>query len=436
MTPKKYVLDTSALIFDPTAYHQFPNSEVIIPVAVLNELDNLKKEPGEVGRNARVCIRLLDEISDLGDISIGVVLDDIVVKVDATYYDPNNIAHTGFGNSHYGDTQILICAHNHWAKHPEHDVTLVSNDINLRVKAKARGIISITHEEKRSSLSELYSGIQVVRNETTGLELQQHGFIDPKTHGLDLFPNECVLFENDDGDGIAMGRRIADNKLRLIKKSYPWGLASRNKEQTFAIDLIMDRDVDLVTVVGRAGGGKTICVLAAALELVIGRKEYEKLVIYRPIQSVGNEIGYLPGSIEEKLSPYYQAIMDNFEILFNNKTGADWKRDFDMFQRKGRIELAAMPYVRGRSISNAIILIDEAQNLTREEIKTLLTRAGEGTKIILNGDIDQIDRNALDASSNGLVYAIEKFKHSELAGHITFVRGERSRLATEASNIL
>lgn len=433
-----YVLDTSALIFDPTAYYQFSGNQVVIPIAVLNELDNLKKEPGEVGKNARVCIRLLDEASDKGDISKGVVLDDVTLRVDAEYYDLTEFA--GFGNPSYGDTQILLCAYHHWKDDPAHDVVLVSQDINLRVKAKSRGILATALEEKKFSLSELYSGIQVIENETIGLDLQQAGMIDPDEHGLNLLPNECVLFQNEVGDGIAMGRQIAPNKLKLIKKFYPWGLSSRNIEQSFAIDLIMDRKIDLVTVVGRAGSGKSLCILAAALELVLSKRDYDKLVIYRPIQSVGNEIGFLPGTIDEKLAPYYQAIMDNIEILFSakydSKNNTDWKRDFEMFQRKGKIELAPMPYIRGRSISNAIILIDEAQNLNKEEIKTILTRAGEGTKIIMNGDLDQIDRNMLDATSNGLVYAVEKFKHSEIAGHITFIHGERSRLATLASNIL
>lgn len=436
---KKYILDTSVLVFDPSVYHQFVDSDVVIPVVALNELDNLKKEPGGAGRNARVCIRLLDELIADKDIGIGILLDDdIKLQIDAAYYDSSDPTFAGFGNPTYGDTQILLCAYSHWLAHPDHDVVLVSNDINLRVKAKARGIGAIAHDDKKVSMGELYSGVQVVQDEALGLELQRRSVLDPEEHSLNLLPNECVLFENEDGDGIAMGRKVSSNKLKLIKKFYPWGLASRNKEQSFAIDLILDRDIDLVTIVGKAGGGKSLVILAAALELVIGRKEYEKLIIYRPIQSVGNEIGFLPGTTEEKLAPYYQAIMDNFEILFSNKSGggSDWKKDFEMFQRKGRIELAPMPYIRGRSIHNAIIFVDEAQQLTREEMKTILTRAGEGSKIILDGDIEQIDAPDLDATSNGLVYAIEKFKYSELAGHITFVHGERSRLATLAAEIL
>jgi PhoH-like ATPase len=248
--------------------------------------------------------------------------------------------------------------------------------------------------------------------------------------------HECVLFESPNGDGISMGRKVSNNKLKLIRKIYPWGVSSRNKEQSFAMDLIMDKGIDLVTLVGKAGTGKSLILLATAIELVISRKEYDKFIIYRPIQSVGNDIGYLPGTMEEKLAPWFQAIMDNFELLFGNKVGADWKRDLEMFQKKGKIEMEAITYIRGRSIPNAIILVDECQNLSKEDVKTILTRAGEGTKIILTGDIEQIDNSSLDATNNGLIHVIEKFKDSEMAGHITFTQGERSRLASKAAEIL
>jgi PhoH-like ATPase len=432
---KIYILDTSALIYDPCAWKQFPNCDVIIPIAVLNELDKLKKQSGEAGRNARVCIRLLDETSEKLDISTGITLDnDVLLKIDATYRDLSGSS--GLGDPTYVDTQILACAIDTWSAHPEHDVTLVSNDINLRVKAKSRNIDAISHEGDRYSLSDLYSGTRVIVHEEAGIELIKNGVIDPQTYGFNLHAHECVLFEGPDGDGIAMGRKTDDDKIKLIRKSYPWNISSRNKEQAFAIDLIMDKKVDLVTLIGRAGTGKSLVVLASALELVISRKEYDKFIIYRPIQPVGNDIGYLPGTMEEKLAPWFQAIMDNFELLFGNKVGFDWKRDLEMFQKKGKIEMEAITYIRGRSIPNAIILIDECQNLSKEEVKTILTRAGDGTKIILTGDIEQIDNSLLDATSNGLTHVIERFKDSDLAGHVTFTQGERSKLASTAAEIL
>lgn len=431
---KIYIFDTSVLISDPMAWKNYPNSECILPITVLNELDNLKKGSTEAARHARVAIRLLDEICDRGDISTGILLDnDIMLRVNVNFISLDNSIYSTFGDPTYGDTKILACAYAHWQSN--HDTILVSNDINLRVKAKARGIDAIAHEGSRESF-DLYSGAQVVIDEDAGLDLQKNSTIDPRMYGLKLNSNECILFQSANGDGIAMGRRIAPDKLKVIKKVYPWNVSARNKEQTYAIDLIMDPAIDLITLIGRAGTGKSLVVLATALELVLNRREYEKLVIYRPIQAVGNDIGYLPGELSEKLAPWFQAIMDNLEVLFSSKNGGDWRRELEMYQKKGRIEMNAITYIRGRSIPNAIILVDECQNLTKDEVKTILTRAGEGTKIILTGDIDQIDNSRLDATDNGLTYIIEKFKDSELAGHITFIQGERSRLATLASEIL
>lgn len=293
---KTYILDTSTLVQDPGAYKHFLHSDVIIPIIVLSELDKLKKQLNEAGKNARVAARILDEVSNLGDISTGILLNnDILLKIDASYYDLSQPNFSGFGDPNYGDTQILACLYVNWKEHPTNDVTLVSNDINLRIRAKSRGIDAQSHEDVKHSLSELYTGIRTIVNEEAGYELQQSNHIDPNVFGFNLNPNECVLFQNEQGDGIAMGRKVAPNKVKLLKKHFPWGIHSRNKEQSFAIDLIMDRNIDLVTLIGKAGTGKSLVVLAAALELVLSRKEYDKFVIYRPIQPVGNDIGYLPG---------------------------------------------------------------------------------------------------------------------------------------------
>jgi len=437
---KIFVLDTSALIFDPNVFKKFPNSDVVIPIAVLNELDNLKKLPNEAGKNARVAIRLLDEVCNQGDISTGVLVEnDILLRIDATYIDLTKAPYTGLGEPTYGDTQILACLQSNWHDHPEHDVVLVSNDINLRVKAKSRGIEAEAYEGERTALNDLYSGNQTIRHEDAGEDLLQAGFIDPKNYNLQLCLHECVTFQTNDGDDIAIGRKVSHNKVKIIRKSFPWNISSRNSEQSFLIDLIMDNNIDLVTAIGQAGTGKSLLSLATAMELVMNKRQFEKLIIYRPIQPVGNDIGYLPGTMAEKLAPWFQAIMDNFEFLLSNNKGNnnnEWKKDLEMLQRKGKIEMEAITYIRGRSIPNAIILVDEAQNLTSNEVKTILTRAGEGTKIILTGDIEQIDSRDLDASDNGLTYIIEKFKNSELAGHITLTKGERSRLASEAARIL
>lgn len=357
---KTYILDTSVLIDDPGAYKHFADSEVIIPIIVINELDKKKLQPGEAGRNARVCCRLLDTISEAGNTTNGILIDNnILVKIDSTYYNLDEDCYKGFGNPDYPDTQILASAYHNNMVLGEGVVTFVSNDVNLRIKARTRGIKAISHDSAKCLLSDIYAGIQTIKNETVGLDLQKRGVIDPAECELDMFPNECAYFTGDNGDGIALARKVAKDKLKTIKKTYPWNLSSRNKEQTFAIDLIMDKNIDLVTLIGRAGTGKSLVVLATALELVINRKEYEKFVIYRPIQSVGNDIGFLPGTLEEKLAPWFHAIMDNFETLFQSKNGGDWRRELEMYQKRGKIEMEAITYIRGRSIPNAIILLDE-----------------------------------------------------------------------------
>jgi PhoH-like ATPase len=434
MSRKIYILDTSTLIFDPSAWKHFANSDCILPIVILQELDKLKKQAGEVGKNARVCIKLLDEISDLGDINTGILLDhDILLRIDTIYPDLTN---GNYGEPSYADTHILACAHRTYLENLDKEVYLVSNDINLRVKAKARGLNAISHNGDKPSFNEMYSGIQVVKDEKLGIKLQEENFIDPNLLGLKLYSQECVLFQNEVGDTISMGRKVSSDRIKIVKKYFPWGLSARSPEQHFAIDLIMDKNIDLITLLGCSGTGKSLIAIAAALELVIAKKEYERVIIYRPIQVVGNSLGYLKGTLPEKLEPHFSAIMDNFEFLLSNKAGNEWRRDLEMFQRKGRVALDAIAYIRGRSIPNSIILLDEAQNLSGEEIKTILTRAGEHTKVIITGDIEQIDRNDLDAANNGLTNIIERFKEYDLAGHMTLTRGERSRLATLASHIL
>ena len=434
---KTYVLDTSTLISDPSAFKFFKDSDVVIPAVVFNELDNVKKQPGEAGRNARVCIKLFDELTQDKDISQGIEIENnIKIIIDSQYYSDEKLANTGFGDPKYGDTQILMCAYEWWHTCYNQNVILVTNDINLRLKARARGVEAIAYEGENLKFNDLYSGLCISDDLDVAEDLQNYGMIDPRIYGIDLFPNQSIVFINENNEVVSTGRKIGTDKLKLTKKNNPWGLSSRNVEQSLAIDLIMDRRIDLVTLVGSAGTGKTLVTLASALELVYNKREYNKLVIYRPFQAVSNDIGYIPGTIQEKLAPWFQAIMDNFETLLSFKNGDSWKRELEMLQKKGLVEMEAITFIRGRSIPNSIILIDEAQNLSKEDMKTILTRAGEGTKIILTGDIEQIDNSDLDATNNGLTYVIEQFKESELAGHITLTKGERSRLASKAAEIM
>ena len=435
---KTYILDTSALITNPFIYKTFQHSDIIIPIIVINELDRKKTSFNEAGKNARVCIRGLDEISNLGDISTGILLDnDILIKIDTTFRDTKSDLYKDLGDSGSADTAILACANSYYLMDPNSDVTLVSNDLNLRIRARSKGIDAVGYEEDKRSFDDLYSGAISVVNPDLGEKLLSNGYLSiDDCEGFSLFPNECISFLDENNSIISIGRKVSEDKIKLLKKTYPWNISSRNKEQSFAIDMIMDKNIDLVTLVGFAGTGKTIIAMAAALELVINKKDYNKLVIYRPVIAVDEGIGWLPGTLEEKMQPWMQPIIDNLEVILEPGMGDKWKVNLDLFKRKGILEFDAISYIRGRSITNAIILVDEIQNLSTQQVKTILTRAGDGTKIILTGDIEQIDNKSLDAMNNGLAYVVEKFKKSDLSGHITFTEGERSRLATYAAKVM
>lgn len=431
---KIFVMDTSVLVYDPNSFTSFIGNDVVIPITVLDELDKVKKLSNQEGRNARVAIRSLDAISNTGEICTGIKLDnDISIRIDATAYG-------AVGNDPtYGDNKILACASLLKTNNPNHAVILVSKDINLRTRAKSFGLIAQDYHKDRVQVNDMYEGYRTFQNEDAGLTLFDSGVVLVSDYKelADMRPNEFVLFSGEDGKGIAAGRRIKD-QIKLVQDRHPWGLELRNKEQLFAADLLLDPNIPLITLMGKAGTGKSLISLACGLELTLEKRLTSKMVIYRPIQPMGKDIGYTPGTVQEKLEPWMGAITDGFEFLLegNSKSRDGWKHKMHQFVDEGRIQMEALTYIRGRSIPNSFILVDESQNLSREEVKTILTRAGLNTKIVLTGDISQIDNTYLDATNNGLSYVVEKFKDSELAGHITFVKGERSPLATEASNIL
>lgn len=427
---KIYILDTSVFIHDPTAIVEFKNSDVIIPITVLDELDKLKKGTGTVAKNARMFIRALDEYSNKGPIHSGIKLNhNIMLKIDVS-------AQGSLGSDpKYGDNRILATAKAIKTKNKKAQVILVSRDINLRTRARGNGMLAQDYEKDKVESLELYSGFRTVINEAAGALLRDTGSIQNGQFGIDLLPNECIAFEDKSGAGICIGRCIGD-KIKLVQNQTAWGVGSRSKEQAFALNMLLDPNLPLVTLIGKAGSGKTLVSIASALESVLEKKKFDKVIIFRPTEAVSKDLGYLPGSLEEKLAPWMGAVMDSMEKLFSNKAKSNWKISYDMYREKGLIQLEAISYIRGRSIPNTFIIIDEMQNLSSADAKSLLTRAGEGTKIVCIGDIEQIDSPHLDASNNGLTYVVEKFKNSELAGHITFTRGERSALATEAADIL
>ena len=318
-------------------------------------------------------------------------------------------------------------------------VVLVSRDINMRVIADAVGLVSEDFQNNQvvDTSENIFDGCATVLVDDQIIDrFYERQSVYLEDHGL--FPNQYVmLVSNANEKKTALGRFI--NKAMPIrqllsnKKSKVWGITPRNKEQSFLIDALMDPSIEIVTAIGKAGSGKTICAIAAGLEQTIDemKQQYTRIIVSRPVQPLGKDIGFLPGTMEEKMSPWLMPIQDNLQFLMGND-----KITLDIYMQKGTIEIEALTYIRGRSISNAFIIIDEAQNLTTHELKTIITRVGEGTKIVLTGDVEQIDNVYIDATSNGLTHAVEKFKKFELASHITLHKGERSKVATFAAQNL
>jgi PhoH-like ATPase len=429
---KIFVLDTSVLVYDSESYLSFNGNDVVISITTLDELDRVKKFANESGKNARAAIRNLDAISDLGEIHSGIKIDnDIVLKIDTSLYG-------SIGDPAYGDNKILACASKIKEQDQNIPVILVSKDINLRTRAKSFGLIAQDYEKDKIIASDIYDGFRIINNEDAGGELITKGFIPVKDYCLDDFlPNECVLFIDNHDKGIISGKRVGD-EIRVIKDQFPWGLKLRNKEQLFAADLILDTKIPLVSIIGIAGSGKTLITMACALDLVINKKLYDRIIIYRPLVSVGAEIGFLPGSAEEKLSPWFGQIDDAFSFLCSDKSAKqdNWKNKLFQYIDNGTIQKEAISFIRGRSLNNSLIIVEEAQNLTKEEMRTILSRVGVESKIIISGDISQIDHAYLDATNNGLSIAIEYFKPYNIAGHITLIKGERSELATLAAEMI
>lgn len=431
---KIFVLDTSVLVYDSAAFRSFDDAEIVIPLIVLEELDKVKKNSDESGKNSRVAIRYIDEISNQGEIHKGIGIDNnCSLRIEVR--EPKAMG----SDASYGDNKILACLAM-LSLESKGEVILLTRDINLRIRARANGLLAEDYNKDRVESIDLYPGLQIIQNEEMGAALIQDGEIlsDEFPEIIDLYPNECIIIVANDNRVIALGRKTK-NFVKIIRERDAWGLMARSPEQQLAMDMIMDPKLPLVSIIGLAGGGKSLISLACGLELVLNQKKYTTFSIYRPIQSMGNDIGFLPGTLEEKLSPWFASIDDGFQYLFSANSGKkkdDWKEKLYQYLSNGTIQKEALSYIRGRSIPNSLILIDEAQNLSKEEIKTVITRVGQGSKIILTGDVSQIDAPKLDATSNGLSYVIDRFKESNLAGHVTFTKGERSLLATEATELL
>jgi len=438
---KIFVLDTNVLLHDPRAIFSFEDNDVVVPIVVIEELDKFKKDVNEIGRNARQVSRILDEYRQKGKLSQGVKLEGGgCLRVELNHQSPERLPSELIATK--ADNRILATALN--LKHDNLPVILVTKDTNLRIKADALGMKAEDYESDTITLDELYSGeVEIAVDPGAIEEFYSQGELpaaDPKPH-----PNEFALIKNSANPSQTALARYSQQKHAFVPianaKHGVWGITSRNKQQQYALDLLLNDDIRLVTLVGRAGTGKTLIALAAGLEKTIENRAFQRLVVSRPVFPLGKDIGFLPGDIEEKLRPWMQPIRDNLDFLMGASAPAvagraKGKKDLQSLFDLGMIEVEPLTYIRGRSMPNQYLIVDEAQNLTPHEIKTIITRAGEGTKVVLTGDPYQIDNPYIDSSSNGLTYVVERFKEEPIAGHITLVKGERSDLAELAATLL
>lgn len=427
------VLDTNVLLSDPDALFAYPKAILILPLTVLDEMDQFKKEYNERGRNARVLALYLDQLRVQGSLTQGVpVGDGATLVVDL---EEGIKAHPGM-DLKKGSNRVLM-ATVAIRERLKKKVILVTNDLNLRVRASALGIPVQSHDERGQKGAELYQGmVRLEPNAEQSRQLEKLGYIEDES--LKYYPNQNLVIGLGGRDQLFRFHSPKGKlkRVRPLEKGVS-GLFPKNLEQLAALDLLLDEEVHIVTLAGKAGTGKTLLALAAALELLFQGRNYQKILVSRPIFPMGRDMGFLPGDVEEKLAPWMQPIRDNLEYLASAQASAGPKsRGHEGLMEKGLIELEPLTYIRGRSISNRIMIVDEAQNLTPHELKTIVTRVGEGTKLILTGDPYQVDNPYLDPNSNGLSYLIERFQDHALAGHVTLISGVRSPLAELASNIL
>lgn len=431
---KNLVLDTNVLLHDPMAYQCFEDNNVIIPLKVIEEIDQFKREVSERGRNARQVARSLDGLRTHGSLSRGITLESggtlrIVIPPSGSPLGRN-------GNA---DDVIVQTALQIQGQQPDVPCILVSKDINLRLKADALGLEAEDYENGQVVISEMRSGIVEIKVDDAFIaEFKQDRRIEPPNG--DLIANQYVILQDENDEKNMMpGRYNAKiNRIQALIDTPPGfePISARNLEQKFAIDALLDDSIKLVTLVGKAGTGKTLLAVAAGVFKVIEEKSYKKLLVSRPTLPLGKDLGYLPGSLEEKLDPWMQPIHDALDLINQNKKGPPQKKGKGGHDYSDMIAVEPLSYIRGRSIPNQFMIVDEAQNLTPLEVKTVITRVGHDTKIVLTGDIYQIDNPYVDSMSNGMNAVVDKFRGQAAAAHIMLSRGVRSEIAELAANLL
>ena len=435
---KSFVLDTNVLIHDPTALMSFADNEVVIPFEVLEELDEFKKDSSELGRNVRMVIRQLDTLRRSGQLNEGVALGDKggTLRVDI---EDGLIDHPALLDD-TPDNRIISSALR--IKQADKPVIFVSKDINARIKSDSLGIKTMDFEKQKVDFEKLFTGYRELAVTDADLKaFSESRKLQPSTEDPFNANEFAILKAPGDGES-ALARYDADAQA-LVPTRYSemtvMGIQPRNIQQQMVFDLLLDDTVKMVTLIGQAGTGKTLLAVACGLHQVLNAKVHEKLLVSRPIMPLGRDIGYLPGSKDEKLANWMQPIFDNLSLILSQSRKSSEEgieKQVADLQARNLLELEALTYIRGRSIPRQYMIVDEAQNLTPHEVKTIITRVGEGTKVVLTGDATQIDNPYLDSASNGLSYAVEQMRGVNLVGHVTLVTSERSELASVASERL
>lgn len=435
---KNFIIDTNVLLHDPSAMFALEDNDVVIPISVIEEIDNFKRDMSELGRSARRITRNLDALRQQGSLSDGVPLPGggtLQVRF-ARQQLPEELR-----SKHDVDSRILAVAVEVRDAEPDKPTVFLTKDLNLRIRADALRLQTADYEADKVEESEVWSGVREVTVEGGDIDrFYAENELEPAYE--DHAANEYVLLVDALNPSHTALAKYGSEKRRYVPiirtlQGGVWGVRPRNKEQAFALDLLLNDDIKLVTIVGRAGTGKTLMAMAAGLHKTMEEQIFTKMLVSRPIFPLGRDIGFLPGTVEEKLNPWMQPIFDNIEFLMglsqrDRKSGRSYTELLDL----GVVEIEPLTYIRGRSIPDQFIVVDEAQNLTPHEVKTIITRAGDGTKIILTGDPSQIDNPYVDATNNGLIHVVNKFRNQKLAGHVTLQKGERSPLAELAATVL
>ena len=448
---KAFILDTNILLFDPLSIHKLGANDIIIPIVAIEKIDRFKREMSENGRHARQFSRLIDDMRKEGELSKGVKLPNgAMLSVELGGGDillPSELAMDKADNKMLGLALMLK------KEQPRRPIIFLTKDANLRIKADALGVTAEDYEPENVEPDTLYSGSMTIKVDPSlvdefyankRLPYSDKIFENDKEIGSKILnPNQYVILKDfANPTHTAMGRysKELESIVPLVKPPEGlWGIFPKNAEQAFAVDALLNDEVKLVSLIGKAGTGKTLFAIAAGLVKTVDEGVYHRLLVSRPVFPLGKDIGFLPGTIEEKLNPWMQPIYDNVDFLFGssanrNRRGAG--KGAQELMNQGLLQIEPLTYIRGRTIPQQYLIVDEAQNLTPHEIKTIITRAGDDTKIVLTGDSFQIDNPYVDAANNGLVYLVDRFKGESIAAHVTFVKGERSKLSELASNLL